>query len=214
MFGIPSQTVQSLEYSLEEFISLGAEHISIYSLQLEEGTPLHRMQSRYEFADDDAVADMYLAINQRMKAAGYIHYEISNFAKEGKESRHNSKYWRLDEYIGLGLAAHSDFLGRRTENTCDLREYLDGKYFLNGQNISLEERETEFIMLGLRMSEGISKKEFFNRFGVDFDKKYSAKLSGLEDFISTSQKGDRISLNERGFQVSNMILAHILDFKD
>ena len=212
MFGIPSQTVKSLDYSLDEFISLGAEHISIYSLQLEEGTPLHRMQSRYEIADDDAVADMYAAINQKMKGAGYIHYEISNFAKDGKESRHNSKYWRLDEYLGLGLAAHSDFGGERSENSCDLSDYLEGKYYLSGNEIGKAEREVEFIMLGLRMKEGISKSEFFERFKIDFDEKYGEKVKNLAklDFISDSP--EKFALTEKGFSVSNMILSQILDF--
>ena len=212
MFGIPSQTVKSLDYSLDEFISLGAEHISIYSLQLEEGTPLHRMQSRYEIADDDAVADMYAAINQKMKGAGYIHYEISNFAKDGKESRHNSKYWRLDEYLGLGLAAHSDFGGERSENSCDLSDYLEGKYYLSGNEIGKAEREVEFIMLGLRMKEGISKSEFFERFKIDFDEKYGEKVKNLAklDFISDSP--EKFALTEKGFAVSNMILSQILDF--
>ena len=212
MFGIPSQTVKSLDYSLDEFISLGAEHISIYSLQLEEGTPLHRMQSRYEIADDDAVADMYAAINQKMKGAGYIHYEISNFAKEGKESRHNSKYWRLDEYLGLGLAAHSDFGGERSENTCDLSDYLEGKYYLSGNEIGKAEREVEFIMLGLRMSEGISKSEFFERFKIDFDEKYGEKVKNLAKLDFVSDSPDKFALTEKGFAVSNMILSQILDF--
>ena len=212
MFGIPSQTVNSLDYSLDEFISLGAEHISIYSLQLEEGTPLHRMQSRYEIADDDAVADMYLAINQRMKAAGYVHYEISNFAKEGKKSRHNSKYWRLDEYLGLGLAAHSDFGGERSENTCDLSDYLEGKYYLSGNEIGKAEREVEFIMLGLRMKEGISKSEFYERFKIDFDEKYGEKVKNLAKLGFISDSPEKFALTEKGFAVSNMILSQILDF--
>ena len=212
MFGIPSQTVKSLDYSLDEFISLGAEHISIYSLQLEEGTPLHRMQSRYEIADDDAVADMYATINQKMKGAGYIHYEISNFAKEGKESRHNSKYWRLDEYLGLGLAAHSDFGGERSENTCDLSDYLEGKYYLSGNEIGKAEREVEFVMLGLRMSEGISKSEFYERFKIDFDEKYGEKVKNLAKLDFVSDSPDKFALTEKGFAVSNMILSQILDF--
>ena len=212
MFGIPSQTLKTLEISLDEFIGLGAEHISIYSLQLEEGTPLHKMQDRYDMADGDEVADMFSLINQRMRDAGYIHYEISNFAKEGKEARHNSKYWRLEEYLGLGLAAHSDFMGERSENTCDLSAYLDGNYYAGGSKIESKEREAEFIMLGLRTREGISKSEFFARFGIDFDEKYGKKLSEREKLSFISENGDRFALNERGFQVSNMILSLILDF--
>lgn len=212
MFGIPSQTLDSLKKSLSEFLLLGAEHISIYSLQLEEGTPLYRMQEKYTFADDDTVADMYAEINATMKKAGYIHYEISNFAKEGKESRHNSKYWRLDEYLGLGLAAHSDFSGKRRENTSDMNKYLAGEWTENEMTIGASERKFEFIMLGLRTKMGISKAEFFTRFGTDFDEKYGKKIENLEKMGYFSQNGENISLSERGFEVSNAILEEILDF--
>lgn len=212
MFGIPSQTLESLEYSLMEFAALGAEHISIYSLQLEEGTPLYRMREKYTFADDDMTADMYERVVTFMKNVGYNQYEISNFAKEGRESRHNSKYWRLDEYLGLGLSAHSDFLGKRQENTCDMDQYLEGNWLENERIISKSEREFEFIMLGLRTSVGISKSEFFARFGIDFDEKYSKKTEKFEKMELLMRNDDRIALNERGFEISNAILEEILDF--
>ena len=212
MFGIPSQTIESLKISLSEFISLGAEHISIYSLQLEEGTPLYRMRDRYDLADDDTVADMYELVVSSMKEAGYSHYEISNFTKGGKESRHNSKYWVLDEYLGLGLSAHSDFSGKRIENTKNLQKYLLGDWIENEIEIPITEREFEFIMLGLRTSRGISKPEFFSRFGIDFDEKYGEKIEKLEKLGYFVQKGDFVALSESGFEVSNCILAQILDF--
>ena len=213
MFGIPSQTIESLNFSIESLVSLGAEHISIYSLQLEEGTPLHRMRDRYSLVDDDTVADMYELVVTRMKNAGYYHYEISNFAKEGRESRHNSKYWRLDEYLGLGLAAHSDFQGKRIENTKDMKKYLLGECIENELAISEAEREFEFIMLGLRTSRGISKAEFFENFGIDFDEKYGEKILKLEKTGYFLQNGDNITLSERGFEVSNAILSEILEFE-
>ena len=212
MFGIPSQTVDSLKYSIGEILKLGAEHISIYSLQLEEGTPLYRMKEKFDLADDDTVADMYETLVSMMREPGYSHYEISNFAKDGKESRHNSKYWRLQEYLGLGLAAHSDFSGKRMENSNNMERYLDGSFVENEKDISLSEREFEFIMLGLRTSKGISKSEFFTRFGIDFDEKYGEKVKKLEKLEYFSQNGQNLALNERGFEVSNMILAQILDF--
>lgn len=212
MFGIPSQTLDSLGCSLEQLISLDAEHISIYSLQLEEGTSLHRMRDRYSLADDDTVADMYEKVVACMKNAGYSHYEISNFAREGRESRHNSKYWRLDEYLGLGLAAHSDFSDKRQENTRDMEKYLAGNWLENESVISEAEREFEFIMLGLRTSVGISKSEFFARFGIDFNKKYGEKVEKLEKMGYVSRNDEYLSLNERGFEVSNSILEEILDF--
>jgi oxygen-independent coproporphyrinogen-3 oxidase len=212
MFGIPSQTLESLDYSLEQFILLGAEHISIYSLQLEEGTPLYKMRDRYILADDDAVADMYESVVSSMKKVGYSHYEISNFAKVGKESRHNKKYWVLDEYLGLGLAAHSDFSGKRVENTHDMNKYLLGEYIEKEIEISLGEREFEFLMLGFRTSYGISKSEFFERFGIDFDEKYGKKIEKYTKMGYFLQNGDVVALSEGGFEVSNSILAQILDF--
>ncbi len=212
MFGIPSQTIDSLEISVNELVSLGAEHISIYSLQLEEGTPLYKMREKYDIADDDLSADMYERVVYLMKNAGYEHYEISNFARVGKESRHNSKYWRLDEYLGLGLSAHSDFSGKRLENTKDIAKYLSGKWVENEISISTKEREFEFLMLGLRTSAGISKPEFFERFGVNFDEKYGKKIENLEKMEYFLQNDERVVLNERGFEVSNMLLAQILDF--
>ena len=212
MFGIPSQTLESLLCSLEQFISLGAEHVSIYSLQLEEGTPLYRMRDRYSLADDDTVADMYELVVTHMKNAGYSHYEISNFAKDGRESRHNSKYWQLDEYLGLGLAAHSNFSCHRLENTKDMEKYLSGVWLENELAISEAEREFEFIMLGLRLAKGISKYKFYARFGIDFDQKYGKKVEKLEKMGYVLQNDKYLSLTEQGFEVSNMILAEILDF--
>lgn len=212
MFGIPSQTMESLEFSIASLLSLNPEHISIYSLQLEEGTALYRLRKRYDIPDDDTVANMYECVVSLMKKAGYSHYEISNFAKEGRESRHNSKYWRLDEYLGLGLAAHSDFSGKRIENTCDMDDYLAGRYILGEQFISQNERELEFLMLGLRTSVGISKSEFFVRFGIDFDEKYGKKIEKFEKMGYFLQNGDRVFLNERGFEVSNAILSELLEF--
>ena len=212
MFGIPSQTIESLNYSLNEFIKLGADHISIYSLQLEEETPLYKMQHKYNLADDDTVADMYELVVSLMKRAGYFHYEISNFAKYGRESRHNSKYWRVDEYLGLGLSAHSDFSGKRVENTHDMNKYILGEYIENQVEISCGERELEFLMLGLRMDRGISKAEFFARFGIDFDEKYGEKIEKYVKMGYFLKNGDTVALSENGFEVSNMILAEFLDF--
>ncbi len=212
MLGIPSQTVESLKASVNEFLKLGAEHISIYSLQLEEGTPLYKMHEKYDIADDDTAADMYEVVVKMMREANYCHYEISNFAKEGRESRHNSKYWRLDEYLGLGLAAHSDFGGKRFENTRNMEKYLGCKWLETEHEISASEREFEFLMLGLRTSAGISKNEFLDKFGIDFDEKYGSKIEKFGNAGYIFENGDRVMLTERGFEVSNSILSEILDF--
>jgi oxygen-independent coproporphyrinogen-3 oxidase len=212
MFGIPSQTIESLKTSIEALVSLEPEHISIYSLQLEEGTPLYRMREKYDLADDDMAAEMYELVVSRMRNYGYCHYEISNFAREGRESRHNSKYWALDEYLGMGLAAHSDIGGKRIENTKDMARYLDGKWVEGELCISKRERELEFIMLGLRTARGISKSEFLERFGTDFDEKYAKRIEKFKKAGYFCEEKDFVALNERGFEVSNAILSEILDF--
>ncbi len=212
MLGIPSQTLDSLRASANQVIKLAAEHISIYSLQLEEGTPLYRMRERYSLADDDTAADMYELVVKMMKDAGYRHYEISNFARGGRESKHNCKYWRLDEYLGLGLAAHSDFGGKRLENTRDMERYLGGEWLEAASDISNSEREFEFLMLGLRTADGISKSEFLARFGVGFDEKYGEKMEKFKKMGYFCEKGDALALTESGFEVSNAILTEILDF--
>ena len=212
MLGIPSQTLDSLRASANQVIKLAAEHISIYSLQLEEGTPLYRMRERYSLADDDTAADMYELVVKMMKDAGYRHYEISNFARGGRESKHNCKYWRLDEYLGLGLAAHSDFGGKRLENTRDMERYLGGEWLQAESYISNSEREFEFLMLGLRTADGISKSEFLARFGVGFDEKYGEKMEKFKKMGYFCEKGDALALTESGFEVSNAILTEILDF--
>ena len=212
MLGIPSQTLDSLRASANQVINLAAEHISIYSLQLEEGTPLYRMRERYSLADDDTAADMYELVVKMMKDAGYRHYEISNFARGGRESKHNCKYWRLDEYLGLGLAAHSDFGGKRLENTRDMERYLGGEWLEAASDISNSEREFEFLMLGFRTADGISKSEFLARFGVGFDEKYGEKMEKFKKMGYFCEKGDALALTESGFEVSNAILTEILDF--
>ncbi|MBQ7872349.1 MAG: radical SAM family heme chaperone HemW [Clostridia bacterium] len=212
MLGIPSQTLDSLRASANQVIKLAADHISIYSLQLEEGTPLYRMRERYSLADDDTAADMYELVVKMMKDAGYRHYEISNFARGGRESKHNCKYWRLDEYLGLGLAAHSDFGGKRLENTRDMERYLGGEWLEAASDISNSEREFEFLMLGFRTADGISKSEFLARFGVGFDEKYGEKMEKFKKMGYFCEKGDALALTESGFEVSNAILTEILDF--
>ncbi len=212
MLGLPSQTRESLESSVGALVSLSPEHISIYSLQLEEGTPLYRMRDRYDIPDDDTAADMYESVVAMLKEAGYLHYEISNFAKEGRESRHNKKYWSLDEYIGVGLAAHSDFSGERIENTSDMQKYLSGERIEAKNRISERERAEEYIMLGLRTLRGISESEYFSRFGESLDKRYGEKMRKYEALGLLLRCGDGIRLSERGFEVSNTILSELLNF--
>ena len=212
MFALPTQSCESLEYSLTALLSLSPEHISIYSLQLEEATPLFRMRNKYTFPNDDDAADMYEKIIAVTAENGYTHYEISNFAKDGYRSRHNTKYWHLDEYAGFGISAHSDFGGKRYENTSSLNDYLSGKRTVSESTPKRKERAEEYIMLGLRTKEGISAKELQTRYGMNFYNTYGRKAEKfkMENLIAFSD--DRIFLTEKGFEVSNSILSDILDF--
>ena len=211
MLAIPSQTMETLEESIDRLLGLSPEHISIYSLQLEEGTPLFKMRDRYKLPDDDGAADMYELTVRKMREAGYEHYEISNFAKDGRHSRHNMKYWTISEYLGFGTAAHSDIDGVRKENVSDLSEYLGGKWQKDGHVVGKREREEEYIMLGLRTKQGISVSDFSNRFGEDIFELYGDKLKKFESSSYIKADGDRIYLTEEGFEVSNSILCELLE---
>lgn len=214
MLALPSQTAESLERSISELVSLSPEHISIYSLQLEEGTPLATMRDRYAIPSDDEAADMYELTISMMRRAGYEHYEISNFAKEGKRSRHNQKYWRLDEYLGVGLAAHSDILGARVQNTCDMQRYLSGNFTESSQAISERERMNEYVMLGLRTSDGISCSEFADIFGEELENFLGGREESFYRMGLLLREGDHLYLSERGAEVSNAILSELLNFED
>ena len=170
------------------------------------------MRERYDLPTDDVAADMYELIVEKMAENGFVHYEISNFARAGYESRHNSKYWSLDEYIGAGLAAHSDFGGVRRENTKDLPDYISGKRVLSKQKISDAEREEEYIMLGLRTKKGISVSEFSEIFGKDLFDRLGKKLEPFCEQGLVICDGDRIYLSEGGLEVSNYILSELLEF--
>lgn len=212
MLALPSQTLATLEISVRALMELCPEHISIYSLQLEEGTPLYRMRDRYDLPNDDASADMYELAVGLLREGGYEHYEISNFARLGRRSRHNSKYWKLDEYLGVGLSAHSDILGERRENTSDMGKYLRGEWLSDARRIGIAERELEYLMLGLRTSDGISRSELRERFSTDLDERYGERIAGIVALDLACDDGERIRLTERGFEVSNSILCDLLNF--
>ena len=152
---------------------------------------------------------MYYLAAERLAFFGYSHYEISNYAKPGYECRHNLKYWRNEEYVGLGLGAHSYYRGKRFSNTCDVKEYLSG----NCTRYVCEEpadEEYEFVMLRLRLREGFSLSEYRSRFGRDFldGRQDSLKRMARLGYVKLSR--DRLSLTERGFYVSNSILTELI----
>lgn len=173
IYGIPGQTVDSWHHSVEEAVALSVQHISAYNLSYEKGTPLWRMRELGQVTevDDDTCVAMYQLLVERMKEAGYEHYEISNFALPGYHSRHNSAYWDGTPYLGLGAAAHS-FDGKvRRYNPADLQKYLDR---INEDGVAYEEEQLttdelydETVMLALRTSRGLDTAIVHDRFGQE-----------------------------------------------
>ena len=195
MLGIPKQTSASLSESIAFCAELGVQHISAYILKLEEGTYFYKNASKLNLPDEDESADLYLQAVSGLEKAGFEQYEISNFAKAGFESKHNLKYWRLEDYLGVGAAAHSCINGKRYYYPHDIEYFISGgEPIADGESGSREEK----IMLGLRLKEGI-KKELLT-------KKALNELPLLEQngYIITTP--DNISLTPQGFLISNTII--------
>lgn len=213
MLGIPQQTPESYLETLRALLSLSPSHVSAYCLTVEDETPFGRMRDRLPLPDEDAVRASYLAGAELLEKHGILQYEISNFASPGYESRHNLKYWSCEEYLGLGPAAYSDFGGRRFGNSRNLRAYLDGESILaESEAPSPDERLQEYVMLRLRLSEGISEKAFADRFGTSFSDRFGAALSPYLKAGLAKRTEEGYALTREGMLVSNTILSDLLEF--
>lgn len=213
MFSIPGQTADSLKKSIDEAIALNPEHISAYSLILEEGTPLFSEVERGEviLPEEEVDRKNYRYLIEKLKSVGYRQYEISNFSKPGYECRHNLKYWDCDEYIGIGVAAHSYYRDRRFFNTKDLEKYLKGAYQEDiSETLTLDDKISEFIIMGFRKTEGISKKRFFEKFGVNFYEKFKNPLDKFIKLNLIEEKGDFYRLTFEGINLSNTVLCEFI----
>ncbi len=213
MFGIPEQTVERFLETLAFLKRIAPEHISVYGLTLEEGTPFFCMGDALRLPEEEQTEKMYFEAIRSLCEGGFKQYEISNFAKEGYESRHNLKYWNCEEYLGFGVAAHSDFCGVRFGNSRDFSAYIEGGNILEEQRrIGLEERKNEYVMLGMRLSRGIDAKDFEARFREDFFARFGKRLENYQrgGFVTKTPKG--LAFTPRGMYVSNAILADVLEF--
>ena len=214
MYGIPYQTMESFKKSLLDILDLSPEHISFYALKLEEGTPMAQRADAYTFPNDDTVADMYIMAAALLKERGYEQYEISNFAKGGKISRHNKKYWNLNEYLGFGPSAHSFLNNLRFSYVKDTSAYIDG-ILKNGviidsrEEIYPSEQASEYIMLSLRTTEGISPTVFEDRYSIFFDE-IEKTLSKFSQMGLAERFGTNWRLTLQGFLVSNTIISELL----
>lgn len=215
MYGLPRQGMESWEKTLHAAVKLPVRHISCYGLRPEEGTPLMSSPLMEALPDDDLQADMYLYAVDFLRENGFFQYEISNFAKSGGESAHNLKYWRQQEYYGMGAAAHSDFCGLRFGAAADVKAYIEGiresrPVFTERRRPSVSQRLEEYIMLRLRLSEGLDFEYMLEKYGVN----YSVFDKPAEKLISAGlaeREGKRFFLNANGFLLSNMIIQEFWD---
>lgn len=213
MTALPLQTMNTLMNTLNKAISLNPTHISCYSLIIEENTPFYDLcrDGKMNLPTDEQDREMYHNICAYLKENGYNQYEISNFAKTGYECRHNIKYWKCEEYIGVGIAAHSYLDGKRFYNVSSMEKYLNGIYSENEPDIlTREDKIGEFMIMGLRMNEGISEDEFKIRFGEKIEDLYSKQLNKFIRLGLINYNNKRYMLTERGFDLSNSILCEFL----
>lgn len=220
MYGIPDQTKDSLRTTLEKIVALEPEHISLYNLILEEGTPLCERADQLSLPDEDTEYEMYESAVIYLESHGYTQYEISNFAKEGYACAHNLKYWHCEEYIGLGPAAHSYYNERRFSFKRDLQAYIEAMECPEEEidildecyDVRLSERVGEYVMLRMRLKEGIDTVAFGERFGLDFERMYGKYLKLYTQNGFMNHVGTRYSFTLKGMYVSNYILSAMLDF--
>lgn len=213
MSGIPHQTPESRLETLRKICYLAPEHISSYDLIIEEGTPFARKANTLPLPDEDDARKMYLDGIRFLSENGYAQYEISNFAHTGYESRHNLKYWNCDEYLGFGVAAHSDFGGVRFGNSRDIDAYLAGCDITEERSVPDQtERINEYVMLRFRLCEGVRVSAFKARFGIDFEEAFGKQLAPFLPSGLVRCENGRYHLTKEGMLVSNAILSQILDF--
>ena len=207
IYGLPGQTMEDWQRTLADAVALGPEHLSCYGLKLEEGTPLWQQRQALTLPDDDAQADMYLYTVAALSEAGYGQYETSNFARAGRESRHNLKYWRMQEYAGFGPGAHSDFGGVRYGYVRDLDAYIAGRLVLaEAETDGTLARDFEYVMLSLRTAEGIDRRTFENRYRQRFEAMERLFVQYEQAGLAQRTEGGW-RLTPRGFLVSNSIIV-------
>ena len=216
MSAIPYQNVNSYEETLNRVINLRPEHISSYSLIIEEGTPFYEMEEKggLILPNEEDERYMYHMTKEILQAAGYSRYEISNYSFSGFESRHNIKYWTRQDYLGFGIGAASLVDNTRYNNTSDINEYIHragvSDIRKDIETLSKKEIIEETMYLGLRLTSGIDKKYFKEKFGISIEEIYKDVLGKLERQKLIDNKEQNIALTELGVDVSNMVLSEFL----
>ncbi|HFE9700235.1 TPA: radical SAM family heme chaperone HemW [Clostridium perfringens] len=217
MFGLPNQRLNEWEETLREIISLDPAHISAYSLIIEEGTAFYNLyeNDKLKLPTEEEERKMYHLAKKILEENGFNQYEISNYAKEGKECRHNLAYWNMDNWIGVGSAAASYINEKRIKNISSVEEYINSinekgeaveEIITNSKNDNME----EFMFMGLRKINGIDENEFKKRFSMNINDVYGEILNKYIDEGLLIRESGRIFLSEKGIEISNIIMADFL----
>lgn len=217
MFALPEQNMDMWEETVENICRLGVEHISCYSLKLEEGTKLYDMNEKGLIAlpGEELDREMYEYAVNTFEKYGYGQYEISNFAKQGFQCEHNLVYWHNEEYIGVGAGSHSKLSDRRFWNSRAIEEYISmiesGRFPVEGEEvISQEEEMWETIFLALRLNEGLDIEKFEAKYRVSFAAKYREKISKLQNCGLLYMEGNRFKLTRKGRDLSNLVFIEFM----
>lgn len=216
IFALPGQTLDIIKSDIDMISSLDIQHISTYSLKYEEGTPLHQLKADglVDTVDDETDRMMFSYIKEKLRENGFHQYEISNFSKEGLESRHNNTYWIMDEYIGMGLGASSFFNNQRYNNVTDIVEYTQSEVESFRENIDSLSRDDiifESIMLGLRLNKGIDLEILSQAYDVDLKDKFSMQIKKLIEMELIIMQSSNISLTDKGRDLSNQVFLEFLN---
>ncbi len=207
MLGIPLQTHETLADTLDFCIESNAEHISTYMLKIEENTPFYKNSDNLVFADEDMLADLYEFTCNKLAGHGFRHYEISNFCKNNRISKHNMKYWRLEDYLGIGPSAHSLIDSKRFYYPRDIKRFSYEKILFESSGKTPE----EYIMLTLRTDEGFIFKKYQELFNLSASPEFLEKARKFEKLGLLKINDDSIVLNEKGYLVSNSIISELLN---
>lgn len=211
MLAVPGQNEENIRNDVEVCASLGVGHVSAYILKIEPNTSYYAQKETLCLPDEDQTAEMYLKAVQQLEKAGFLQYEISNFAVPGFESRHNLKYWNAEPYLGFGPAAHSFFDGKRYAYPRDIGAFMDGNMPIYEEDSEIPAGgEAEYAMLRLRLKEGLKKQDFFERFSKPLPAEWQEAATCLpRALVKTDAYG--ISLTQEGFLVSNVLISRILN---
>lgn len=219
MIGLPNQTIENIKDSLEEVIKLEPEHISVYSLIVEEGTKIENLlnMNKITLPEEELERNMYWYVKNKLELNGYIHYEISNFAKENKQSKHNVNCWEQKEYIGIGTAAYSYLDNIRYGNTSNIQKYIETQDFKDEKELeknkiriidevqTLEDKKREYMLLSLRKLEGVSIRKFKEKYVENPIFLYRKQLEKLVNENLLTIDGDNIKLTNKGLDLANLV---------